>query len=569
MAHLQYHAYGGDDWTTMRSETAQLAEYFNAHPNFTTDAGAVLFGDTVTITADGPWQHLLYKLTGRKWGNLDVENETGCGIVPYTYRPSNLVNAVQWAAGLELLLLIDDPWRVFLSTDHPNGACFWRYPEIIQLLMCADFRRECIARLTPQGRSNASRCRSSIASTRCTRSPRSSPPARPGRWDCRRKDIWASAPTPTWSSMRKRPTSLRMFSHPRYVIKGGEIVIEEGDIRATPQGREFLVKPAYDRSDRNLSAADVRRPVHDVVRELPGRDGTAGTPRNPRLHPSQMSTLRLTLKDQPAVPIEAEVLSPDVLAGLSLDEIRATPVYLGKRRRRIDELFDVEGEPGDELELHGDLHRVKWLGRGMTRGRLTVHGNAGMHLGSHMKGGEIEVHGNAGDWVGAEMTGGSIHVRGNAGGQVGAAYRGSLAGMRNGMIVIDGSVGLEIGMRMRRGTIVIGGPRQRFRRPADEGGHHRPDARRRNPHRRLDGARHDHLARAAAFAADLCLCRLAEPRVSQSLCPASRPAWHYAALLRQRRELRLLLRRQFRAGKRRDSGLAAGLSRCFACSGRA
>ncbi len=129
------------------SQTPELAEYFNTHPNLTTDAGAVLFGDTVTITADGPWQHLLYKLTGRKWGNLDVENETGCGIVPYTYRPSNLVNAVQWAAGLELLLLIHDPWQVFLSTDHPNGGCFWRYPEIIQLLMCADFRRECLQRL--------------------------------------------------------------------------------------------------------------------------------------------------------------------------------------------------------------------------------------------------------------------------------------------------------------------------------------------------------------------------------------------------------------------------------------
>ena len=63
----------------MRSEAAAIAEYFNAHPNLTTDAGAVLFGDAVTITADGPWQHLLYQLTGRKWGNLDVENETGCG----------------------------------------------------------------------------------------------------------------------------------------------------------------------------------------------------------------------------------------------------------------------------------------------------------------------------------------------------------------------------------------------------------------------------------------------------------------------------------------------------------
>ena len=145
MAHLQYHAYGGDDWDTMCSAAPTIAEYFNAHPNLTADAGAVLFGDTVTITADGPWQHLLYKLTGHKWGNIDVENETGCGIVPYSYRPSNLVNAVQWAVGLELLLLVDDPWRMYLTTDHPNGACFWRYPEIIQLLMSAAFRKECLS----------------------------------------------------------------------------------------------------------------------------------------------------------------------------------------------------------------------------------------------------------------------------------------------------------------------------------------------------------------------------------------------------------------------------------------
>ena len=125
----------------------QLAEHFNAQPNLTADAGAVLFGDAVTITADGPWQHLLHELTGRKWGNLDVENETGCGIVPYVYKDRNLVNAVQWAVGLELLLLIDDPWRIFLTTDHPNGGCFWRYPEIIRLLMDVEFRKEQMKKL--------------------------------------------------------------------------------------------------------------------------------------------------------------------------------------------------------------------------------------------------------------------------------------------------------------------------------------------------------------------------------------------------------------------------------------
>ena len=42
IAHSQYHAYGGDGWDTFCSETAQLAEYFNAHPGITTDADFTL-----------------------------------------------------------------------------------------------------------------------------------------------------------------------------------------------------------------------------------------------------------------------------------------------------------------------------------------------------------------------------------------------------------------------------------------------------------------------------------------------------------------------------------------------
>jgi formylmethanofuran dehydrogenase subunit C len=79
-----------------------------------------------------------------------------------------------------------------------------------------------------------------------------------------------------------------------------------------------------------------------------------------------------------------------------------------------------------------------------------------------MRGGTIEVHGNASDWVGAEMTGGLIHIHGNAGGQVGAAYRGSLAGMNRGTILIEGSAGIEVGMRMKRGIIAVKGPVRDF-----------------------------------------------------------------------------------------------------------
>jgi formylmethanofuran dehydrogenase subunit C len=172
--------------------------------------------------------------------------------------------------------------------------------------------------------------------------------------------------------------------------------------------------------------------------------------------------LRLTLKEQPAVPLEAENISPDVLAPLTLDGIRALPVYLGKRQCRLDDFFTVEGEPGEDIEVRGDAARVKWLGKGMTRGRLNIVGNAGMHLGAFMKGGTIDVSGNASDWVGAEMTTGLIRIQGNAGGQIGAAYRGSLKGMRGGTIVVGGSAGLEVGMRMRRGIIVVKGPVRDF-----------------------------------------------------------------------------------------------------------
>jgi formylmethanofuran dehydrogenase subunit C len=175
-----------------------------------------------------------------------------------------------------------------------------------------------------------------------------------------------------------------------------------------------------------------------------------------------MSTTRFTLTQHFTVPLEAEVLTPDVIAPLRHDEIRALPVFLGKRQFRVDDFFAVEGDGSEDLEIRGDAGRVKWLGRSMTRGRLCVVGNAGMHLGAFMKGGAIEVSGNSSDWVGAEMTGGQIRIRGDAGSQVGSAYRGSLTGMSGGTILVEGSAGIEIGMRMKRGIIAVKGPVRDF-----------------------------------------------------------------------------------------------------------
>jgi formylmethanofuran dehydrogenase subunit C len=168
--------------------------------------------------------------------------------------------------------------------------------------------------------------------------------------------------------------------------------------------------------------------------------------------------LRLNYRGSTTIPVEAECLTPDQLAGKSASEIAILPVQHGNRQEPLGEFFAVAGDAADqELEIEGDCSRVKWIGAAMQSGRITIQGPAGMHLGSEMRGGEIIVHGNVGDWVGGEMHGGKIHVHGDAGHLAGAGYRGSRLGMRGGTLLIDGKAGNEIGSGMRRGLIAVGG----------------------------------------------------------------------------------------------------------------
>ena len=50
-------------------------------------------------------------------------------------------------------------------------------------------------------------------------------------------------------------------------------------------------------------------------------------------------SITLKLKETPAVPLEAEVLSPSHLADLSHSEICGLRLYHGKRQVRVDDFF--------------------------------------------------------------------------------------------------------------------------------------------------------------------------------------------------------------------------------------
>lgn len=80
---------------------------------------------------------------------------------------------------------------------------------------------------------------------------------------------------------------------------------------------------------------------------------------------------------------------------------------------------------------------------------ITVHGDVGDEVGIHMKRGSILVEGNAGENAGLEMEGGSIVVMGDALKNIGI-------GMKGGHITIKGNTLGPIG-NVERGTIIVHG----------------------------------------------------------------------------------------------------------------
>ncbi len=164
MTHCQFNAYGGTNWKDFKSGAADITDYLNRNKHITVDAGQVIFTNTTTMTADGPWEFQLHQIgalspwgnkPGIKWINGQVEGEAGSGLTPYIFNPKNGVNAIQWATGLEIMLGIKNPQQIFLTTDHPNGGPFIYYPTIISWLMSKKSREKKLASINKDATSKS------------------------------------------------------------------------------------------------------------------------------------------------------------------------------------------------------------------------------------------------------------------------------------------------------------------------------------------------------------------------------------------------------------------------------
>ena len=247
LTHIQFHSYGNEGDRKFSSAAAQISEALNKHKNISADVGQILFGQTVTASGDSMMQHLnANHANPKKSVIMDIECDAGCGVVPFKYRDQNYVNALQWAIGLEIFLLSDDPWRIFLTTDHPNGAPFTSYPHLIRLLMDKTFRNETFAKLNldAQAMSTLSAIDREYSLYEIAIMTRAGAAKLVGLRDRGHLGVGAAADITVYSD---NPDREKMFAKPDYVFKDGELVVKDGAVVKVTWGATHTVKPEFDR----------------------------------------------------------------------------------------------------------------------------------------------------------------------------------------------------------------------------------------------------------------------------------------------------------------------------------
>ncbi len=250
VAHMQFSAYGGTSWRDFESKAPVIADYFNCHSHATMDMGQLLFGSATTMTADAPLEYGNARLTHNKWSNHDIELEESSGVVPMAYFRKMLVNAVQWAIGLELALLVKDPWKVLMTTDHPNGSPFVNYPEVITLLMSRPKREAEMATLHEQvsKRTTLAGIEREMDWTDIAIMTRAAPARILGLSDKGHLGPGAYGDVSIYDLLPEEVDTSKdhalvkkSLAKAKYTIKGGVVVSKEGRILATPPGRTFWV----------------------------------------------------------------------------------------------------------------------------------------------------------------------------------------------------------------------------------------------------------------------------------------------------------------------------------------
>jgi formylmethanofuran dehydrogenase subunit A len=248
LTHIQYHSYDNKGDKKFSSGANLLAENINKNKNITCDVGQIMFGQTVTASADTMSQYRNHHFAHpKKWICADIECDAGCGIVPFEYRDKNFVNSLQWSIGLELFLLIKDPWRIYLTTDHPNGAAFTAYPRIIKLLMDKSYRDNEFEKINKQAQKSSvlKNLKREYSLYDIAILTRAGPAKVLGLNNIGHLGLGAKANITVYNDKQDKE---EMFEKPFMVLKDGEIIVKNGNIQKVFNGKFYTAETDYDKS---------------------------------------------------------------------------------------------------------------------------------------------------------------------------------------------------------------------------------------------------------------------------------------------------------------------------------
>ena len=248
LTHIQFHSYGTEGDRKFSSGAARIAELLNKSPNISIDVGQVLFGQTCTASGDSMRQYAISRSAHpKKSVIMDIECDAGCGVVPMRYRDKSFVNALQWVIGLETFLLFEDPWRIFLTTDHPNGAPFYFYPHLIRLLMDRSFRNDMLEKIQPDAAAQSilKSLTREYTLDEIAIMTRAGPARSLGLKDRGHLGVGAAADITVYEDNADREA---MFATPELVFKNGELIVRKGKIVKVVQGATHVARPDFDRS---------------------------------------------------------------------------------------------------------------------------------------------------------------------------------------------------------------------------------------------------------------------------------------------------------------------------------
>jgi formylmethanofuran dehydrogenase subunit A len=255
IAHAQYNCYGGEDWDSIQSRAEEVAKAINSTDKITADLGQITFGQTVFVSPDGCLTERIARLFKETTvTNSEFEIEDTSGGVKLTYSKDDPISSFLWATGLELALLIHDPWKLSLTSNSPSGGLFSRYPEIISWLMNREEREKILKESEPFLQK-----KSSIASIEreydlhdiCVMT-RAGPAKALGISKMMgHLGVGADADISIYDLAQKNLTAqsiVRAFSNAAYTIKSGNIVVKNGQVIQDRKGQILWAKTSYDES---------------------------------------------------------------------------------------------------------------------------------------------------------------------------------------------------------------------------------------------------------------------------------------------------------------------------------